>query len=151
MHCCTRARKHCTGALVPNRSGHAAMKCSGQFKNLFKQMHADRSHQNSAPQRPVQLSSHHNRIFRAGPQPSVGERRRANLCRESRNRAEHCILSSSRSGARNPAHSKAIHLATVLKTRTVQQGASRFVGRFVGECIHLRSACREEPKKSTRL
>ena len=36
-----------------------------------------------------------------------------------------------------------------MKTRTVQQGASLFVGRFVGECMHLRSACREEPKKST--
>ena len=124
-------------------------KARSRSENIAKPINADRSHQNSASQKPVQLSSHHSRIIRAGPQPSAGERRRTNLCRERRNRAEHCILSSSRSEARSPAHSIDIYIAPVLETRTVQQGASLFVRRFVGECIHLRSACREEPKKST--
>ena len=54
-------------------------------------------------------------------------------------------------GVKSPAHSIDIHIAPVLKTRTVQQAASLFVGRFVGECIRLRSTRKEEPKKSTWL
>ena len=97
------------------------------------------------------LSSHHSRIFRAGPHANANARKHAKPCQAKPTQSRAMFSELQPLSVKSPAHSKDIHIAPVLKTHTVQQAASLFVGRFVGKCIRLRFARREEPKKSTWL
>ena len=95
------------------------------------------------------LPSHHSRIFRAGPHANA--RKHPNLCQAKPTQSRAMFSELQPLSVKSPAHSTDIHIAPVLKTRTVQQAASLFAGRFVGKCIRLCSACKGEPKKFTWL
>ena len=97
------------------------------------------------------LSSHHNRIFGAGPHANANEKEEANPCKAKRRLSRAMLFQLKLIEVKSPAHSVEIHIAPVLKTHTVQHAASLLVGRIVGECIRLRPTCEEEPKKSTWL
>ena len=84
------------------------------------------------------LSSHHSRIFRVGPHANANARKLAKLCKAKKTQSKAMVSELQPIGVKSPAHSIDIHIAPVLKTRTVQQAASLIVGRFVGKCIRLR-------------
>ena len=86
-----------------------------------------------------------------GPHANANARKHAKLCKANKTQSKAMLSELQPIGVKSPARSIDIHMAPVLKTRTVQQAASLFVGRFVGECIRLRSTRKEEPKKSTWL
>ena len=79
------------------------------------------------------LSSHYSRIFRASPHANANEKEEASPCKAKR-RLSRAVFSQLKSiEVKSPAHSVEIHIAPVLKIQTVQQAASLFVGRIVGE------------------
>ena len=95
------------------------------------------------------LSSHHSRIFGAGPHANANEKEEANPCKAKQRLSRAVLFQLKLIEVKSPAHSVEIHIAPVLKTHTVQHAASLLVGRIVGRFICLRSTCEEEPKKST--
>ena len=80
-------------------------------------------------------SSHHSRIFRAGPHANANARKQAKLCQPKKTQSKAMFSELQPIGVKSPAHSKDIHIAPVLKTRTVQQAASLFVGSFVANAF----------------
>ena len=140
-------RKHCTGAPVPNGGGRtstAAVFKKGSTSIIHKMLRT-----NLGVYKMGKLSSHHSRIFRVGPDANANAREQSKPCKAKTTQSKAMFSELQPIGVKSPAHSIDIHIAPVLKTRTVQQAASLFVGRFVGECIRLRSTRKEEPKKST--
>ena len=81
------------------------------------------------------LSSHHSRIFRVGPHANANARKQAKLCKAKKTQSRATFSELRPIGIKSLAHSIDIHIAPVLKTRTVQQAASLFVGSFVANAF----------------